>query len=144
MTGRTLRIELSAVALGLAFFASPAAAQLRVLHPSDAPFTPNRMGVASSAPLAAAGPTDPYALVVRFAKDQRAPLHTHPDTRIVTVLKGMLVMGNAEGKTIDINAGMVVLIPAGTPHSGWARDGAAEIVETGTGATATDMVVVKR
>jgi quercetin dioxygenase-like cupin family protein len=143
MTTTTVSTSLGTAALGLALCVVPAHAQLRILHPSAAPFAPNALGVAASAPLAAVGPGDPYAFIVRFAKGQRAVLHKHPDTRILTVLKGTLVMGMADGKTVDLVAGTVLLIPAGTPHSAWARDDAVEIVETGTGATATETVTKK-
>ncbi|TJY58284.1 cupin domain-containing protein [Sinimarinibacterium sp. CAU 1509] len=86
----------------------------------------------------------PYLLRARFDPGARTPPHTHPDTRIVTVLEGIYRFG--AGSTFDSTAlqdygpGVVLVIPAGTPHfSEGGRDGAV-VQESGTGPTGMQFV----
>lgn len=130
----------TAIALAAALAATTAAAQVRVLYPSDAPFARNPLGIEAARPLAPAGPNDRYVFIVRFAKGERAALHVHPDDRVMTVIKGTLTLGAADGSVRDVPAGTVLLMPANTPHSGWAKKGPVEIVETGTGLSGTTLV----
>ncbi|MEN9559495.1 MAG: hypothetical protein RLZZ502_706 [Pseudomonadota bacterium] len=82
-----------------------------------------------------------YALRVQLAKGGKIPPHTHPDTRLSTVLKGTLYVGfGAEFNENILHAvpsGAVYVAPAGTPHFLWAKDGDVEYQENGMGPTAT-------
>ena len=83
----------------------------------------------------------PYILRVRAAKGSRLEPHSHPDERQTTVLSGSIRVGFGdrfdEGRMVEIPAGAVLVVPAGTPHYVWARDGDAEYQETGVGPTGT-------
>lgn len=83
----------------------------------------------------------PYVLRVRAAKGSRLEPHRHPDERQTTVLSGAIRVGFGErfdeGRMVEIPAGAVLVVPAGTAHFVWARDGDAEYQETGVGPTGT-------
>jgi quercetin dioxygenase-like cupin family protein len=82
-----------------------------------------------------------YVLRVRLAEGGRIPPHTHPDTRVTTVLSGTLYAGFGaafdERSVIAIPAGVHYTAPAGVPHFLWAKDGGVEYVESGAGPSAT-------
>ncbi|MFC0408390.1 cupin domain-containing protein [Roseomonas elaeocarpi] len=82
-----------------------------------------------------------YASHVTYPKGVRNLPHTHPDARIVTVLSGTFYQGFGgtfdEAKLQALPPGSVVVIPAGTPHYGIARDGDVTLQEVGIGPTAT-------
>ena len=68
---------------------------------------------------------EPYVERVRFAPGAEFPLHTHPNTEVVTVLSG------AFGSTFDstdkakgqvLGPGSVLVVPGGTAHHVWAGD----------------------
>ena len=78
---------------------------------------------------------------VIYAKGVRILPHTHPDERVVTVLDGTFYQGIGtsfdESKAHALPPGSVVIIPPGTPHFGFAKDGDVTIEEIGIGPTAT-------
>ena len=82
-----------------------------------------------------------YVLRVRLAADGRIAPHTHPDQRNSTVLTGTLYVGFGEtfdeARVVAIPAGGVYVAPAQVPHYVWAKDGAVEYQEVGSGPTAT-------
>ncbi len=85
-----------------------------------------------------------YTLRVRLAKDAKIPPHTHPDTRMVTVLSGELFAGigstpDSEHGTL-LPAGSFMIVPAGEAHWSWAKSGEVVYQETGTGPTATNLI----
>lgn len=88
----------------------------------------------------------PYMLRTKLAANGQIPPHTHPDQRNATVLSGTIYVGFGEtfdaGKVVAIPTGAVYVVPAGTPHYIWAKDGNAEYQEAGVGPTAT--VILKR
>ena len=82
-----------------------------------------------------------YAVQVKFAPGAKAPVHTHPDERVLNVLAGVLYFGT--GSTFDesamkpLQAGSVVIIAPDQPHYVWAKDGEVVAQEAGFGPTAT-------
>ena len=82
-----------------------------------------------------------YVNHVIYAKGVQIMPHTHPDERVVTVLAGTFYQGIGEtfdeSKAHALPAGSVVVIPPGTPHFGFARDGDVTLQEIGIGPTAT-------
>ncbi len=85
-----------------------------------------------------------YVLRARFEAGARTPPHTHPDTRIVTVLAGVYRFG--VGSTFDAAAlqdhgpGVVLVIPAGTPHFSSGGEAGATVQESGTGPTGMQFI----
>ncbi|MFQ6547669.1 cupin domain-containing protein [Aestuariibius sp. 2305UL40-4] len=69
------------------------------------------------------------------------PPHSHPDERLSLVVDGVMFLGT--GETIDpateirIEAGSLVLTPAGTVHYMIAREGDVRILEIGSGPSGT-------
>lgn len=82
-----------------------------------------------------------YLLRVKLAADARIPPHTHPDARHTTVLSGTLYVGFGAAfdpaRVVAVPAGAVYVAPAGIAHYLWAKDGAVEYQEAGSGPTAT-------
>ncbi|HEY8063696.1 MAG TPA: cupin domain-containing protein [Methylosinus sp.] len=93
----------------------------------------------SAAPVsgAATQPGALYALSVKYAAGARSLPHTHPDTRVVTVISGRFYAG--VGGQIDeaslraLGPGDSIVVPADTVHYGWAKDGEVLLLETGVG-----------
>jgi len=85
-----------------------------------------------------------YTLRVHLAKDAKIPPHTHPDTRMVTVLSGELFAGT--GSAVDpshgrlLPTGSFMIVPAGEAHWSWAKNGDVVYQETGNGPTATNLI----
>lgn len=81
-----------------------------------------------------------YTIRVHIAKGGRIAPHTHPDTRILTIVSGEVYYGF--GETVDLanaklyRAGDVLSVPAGKPH--WAEASTSDVVyqEAGMGPTA--------
>ena len=80
--------------------------------------------------------SEPYVERVRFAPGAEFPLHTHPNTEVVTVLSG------AFGSTFDstdkakgqiLLPGSVLVVPGGTAHFVWAGDEGAVVQVHGMG-----------
>lgn len=93
------------------------------------------------------GPLDKpvlYVQRVRLPQGGMVPPHTHPDTRYVTVLSGELYAGRSETmeaeKTTQYPAGSYLVVPAGTVHYSWARNGEVVYQESGIGPTATNFL----
>lgn len=82
-----------------------------------------------------------YAFRVMILKGGKIPVHTHPDTRYSTVLRGTLYVGfgeaEDESKLVAVPTGGVYVAPAGLPHYLVARDGDVVYQEGGVGPTAT-------
>src|SRR5262245_27637051 len=92
------------------------------------------------------GPDIPgiYTVRVKMSPDSKMPPHTHPDTRMITVLSGELYAG--QGTAIDPStgklypAGTFFTTPANVPHYGWAKNGEVIYQESGSGPTPTTLV----
>jgi quercetin dioxygenase-like cupin family protein len=82
-----------------------------------------------------------YALRVTLRKGGKLPVHTHPDTRLTTVLSGTLYVGfgasEDESDMIAVPAGGAYVAPAHQSHYVWARDDDVVYQEGGVGPTAT-------
>lgn len=85
----------------------------------------------------AAQPGSLYVLSVKYAAGAKSLPHSHPDTRVMTVISGIFYAG--AGTRFD-EAGLRVLrpgdsmvVPASSVHYGWARDGEALLMEVGVG-----------
>jgi quercetin dioxygenase-like cupin family protein len=123
-------------------------AQAEITHktPSEMKFNPIPFAPgAESIYLASDGnKAEMYTLRVHLAKDAKIPPHTHPDSRMITVLSGELFAGT--GKTPDpangvlLPAGSFLVVPAGAVHWSWAKNGETVYQETGNGPTATNLV----
>jgi quercetin dioxygenase-like cupin family protein len=86
----------------------------------------------------------PYVLRVKLAPGTRIMPHTHPDSRITTVLCGTLYVGFVETldetEAVAIPPRAVYVTPANTPHFVMAKDEDAVYQESGTGPTGTTPV----
>ncbi|ATQ69344.1 MULTISPECIES: cupin domain-containing protein [Methylosinus] len=84
-----------------------------------------------------------YALSVKYAAGARSLPHTHPDTRVVTIISGRFYAG--VGGALDeaslriLGPGDSIVIPAETVHHGWAKDGEVLMLETGVGPTGASL-----
>ena len=84
--------------------------------------------------------TGPYTIRVHIAKGGRIMPHTHPDTRLITVVDGELCYGF--GAVFDENAckiypeGSYFLVPGNSPHFGLGKTGEAVYQESGVGPSA--------
>ena len=81
----------------------------------------------------------PYTFRAHLPAGLKLPAHTHPDTRTVTVISGVYYF--AAGDSFDESTirgygpGTVIVVPGGTPHFSWARDGDVFVQESGIGPT---------
>ncbi|MEO8038096.1 MAG: cupin domain-containing protein [Betaproteobacteria bacterium] len=84
-------------------------------------------------------PTQPASFIFRakIPPGYKLPPHTHPDARVVTVLKGTYYSGVGtefdEGKLRAFPAGSFYATPGNTPHFSATRDEEVVIQEMGTG-----------
>ncbi len=71
--------------------------------------------------------TGPFVVRVKVPAGAKIPPHSHPETRVYTVLSGVFYIGL--GTTFDPDrmrafpVGSVIVLPSGTPHFHWARSG---------------------
>ena len=78
-----------------------------------------------------------YTIRVHLDPGSKIPPHTHPDTRMITVLAGELHAGR--GTTFSEDAmkvygpGTFFVVPAGAPHFAWAKNGETVYQESGMG-----------
>jgi|HubBroStandDraft_5_1064220.scaffolds.fasta_scaffold1106605_1 quercetin dioxygenase-like cupin family protein len=85
-----------------------------------------------------------YSLRVKMADGARLKIHTHPDTRMITVLSGKLTAGrgtkyDAANETV-VPVGGFFVVPAGTPHYTRAAEGEVIYQENGFGPSPTNLV----
>jgi hypothetical protein len=130
----------------LAAIAAAACSQMPTPSPAwiDGPkFTP--MGATNPGAFSATldGSTSaaaPYTIRVHIAKGGKIMPHTHPDTRVVTVVDGELCYGF--GATFDPDAcklypeGSYFTVPGNAPHYGYGKTGDAVYQESGVGPSA--------
>jgi quercetin dioxygenase-like cupin family protein len=132
----------STTLLGLALPANAQTAPLIVGPESATWFSPpGNTTVKGAWLLGADKQAGPYVLRVILSQGGKMPVHTHPDTRVTTVLSGTLYVGF--GDTFDekqvkaIPTGSIYVAPANQPHYVWAKDGEVTYQETGLGPTET-------
>jgi quercetin dioxygenase-like cupin family protein len=81
--------------------------------------------------------TEIYTIRVHLDRGAKIPPHTHPDTRMITVLSGELLAGRGtefrEDAMQSFGPGSFFVVPAGAPHFAWAKDGEAVYQESGFG-----------
>jgi quercetin dioxygenase-like cupin family protein len=84
-----------------------------------------------------------YVIFAKYAAGAKSPPHTHPDQRVVTVISGVFRQGIGseinEQKMRVLPPGHAVIIPANTPHYGWAKEGEVVLQEAGMGPTGTNL-----
>jgi quercetin dioxygenase-like cupin family protein len=83
-----------------------------------------------------------YTFRVKMQNGAKLQIHTHPDTRVITVLSGTLYAGRGErydtaNETV-FSVGSFFSVPAGAPH--YTRAGEGEVIyqENGFGPTRFD------
>lgn len=80
-----------------------------------------------------------YLLLGQMEQGVVFPTHTHPDDRLTTVITGTMYYSTEPlfdpSDVVAYPAGSVVMTPAGTPHTMWAKDGAIVVQEAGAGPT---------
>lgn len=79
----------------------------------------------------------PYTIRVRITQGGKIMPHTHPDTRVITVVDGELCYGF--GTEFDPNScklypeGSYFVVPGNAPHYGFGKTGDAVYQESGVG-----------
>jgi len=144
----TIRRFIGGAGIGLLCLTAAAIAQTTITQklPADMKLVAIPFAPGGEAGYLAGDGTKPemYTLRVHLAKDAKIPPHTHPDTRMVTVLSGELFAGF--GATPDpshgtlLPAGTFMVVPAGEAHWSWAKNGEVVYQETGNGPTATNLI----
>jgi quercetin dioxygenase-like cupin family protein len=85
-----------------------------------------------------------YTIRVHLDAGAKIPPHTHPDTRMITVLSGQLLAGQGakfgEEATKTYGPGTFFVVPAGAPHFAWAKDGEAVYQESGFGPSPSALI----
>jgi quercetin dioxygenase-like cupin family protein len=82
----------------------------------------------------------PYTIRVHITKGGKIQPHTHPDTRLITVVDGELCYGF--GDAFDENGcklypeGSYFVVPGNVPHYGFGKTGEAVYQESGVGPSA--------
>lgn len=134
---------LTLAVLGLQSAQLMADAKPQVIHPDQMPWIspPALSGLSASWMLGKETEQTPYLLRVILRQGTQIPVHTHPDERQTTVLKGTLYVGF--GDTFDaqqlvaVPEGSVYIAPAHQAHYLWAKDGDVLYQEAGIGPTRT-------
>jgi quercetin dioxygenase-like cupin family protein len=85
-----------------------------------------------------------YVLYVKYTAGARSAPHTHPDERTVTVVSGTFYAGAGEkfddARLTPLRPGSIIVIPAGAPHYGWAKEGEVILQEAGLGPSGTTLM----
>jgi quercetin dioxygenase-like cupin family protein len=85
-----------------------------------------------------------HTLRVKMAPDAKLKIHTHPDTRMITVLSGKLWAGRGtkfdSANETTVPAGGFFTVPAGVAHYTRAGDGEVIYQENGCGPSATNLL----
>jgi quercetin dioxygenase-like cupin family protein len=140
--------NMAVVALALLFGTAFAGAQTAdvVIAPDQIkwvslPFAP---GAKAAWLLGAADKSEIYTIRVHLDAGAKIPPHTHPDTRMITVLSGELLAGRGakfgEEGTKTYGPGTFFVVPAGAPHFAWAKNGEAVYQESGFGPSPSALI----
>jgi quercetin dioxygenase-like cupin family protein len=114
--------------------------EVRILAPGAITFRADASVPGVSIALIDGNPKDgPYTVRAKFDRNVKVPAHSHPDTRVVTVISGTYYFGAGdrydEGTIKGYGPGTVIVVPANAPHyAGSAEDGAV-VQESGVGPT---------
>jgi quercetin dioxygenase-like cupin family protein len=125
----------------LSALAGPAfGADVKILAPGAITFTADANVPGVAVALVDGNPKDgPYTVRARFDANIKVPAHSHPDTRVVTVISGKYYF--AQGDKYDDKAikgygpGTVIVIPANTAHYAGSAEEGAIVQESGVGPT---------
>jgi quercetin dioxygenase-like cupin family protein len=86
----------------------------------------------------------PFTFRVRAAAGHKLAPHTHPDDRVITVIRGTYwsAVGDRwdDAKLIAFPAGSFYVVPAGVAHYSAVLEGETEFQESGIGPSRNDMV----
>lgn len=130
------------VAAALAQQAAPTTIVPGSLNLSPAPVGPGIFAAAAVGNLAQSGAL--YVLYVKYMAGARSAPHTHPDERTVTVVSGTFYAGSGakfdDAKLTALKPGSIIVIPAGVPRYGWAKEGEVILQEAGRGPSGTTML----
>lgn len=136
------------IVFAFAAVAAPVIAQTAgvTVMPNEVRYAPIPFAPGVNAAWMFGGPDVPgiYTVRVRMTPDSKIPPHTHPDTRMITVLSGELFAG--QGTAIDLTTGKLYspgtffTAPAGVPHYVWAKNGEVTYQESGSGPSPTALV----
>jgi quercetin dioxygenase-like cupin family protein len=84
----------------------------------------------------------PYVFMIRFPADEQVSPHSHPETRIYTVVSGTIYVGFGSrfdaAKTTVHAPGSRFVVPAGVQHFSMTTAAPATVEVDGVGPTATD------
>lgn len=144
------RIHLAcAIALLAASATGSQSPSVNVIRPENLSWAtpPNIPDISSAWVMGSESAKGTYVVRVKLRNGGRIPLHTHPDTRYSTVLSGTLYVGFGtvdDAQVVAVPAGSVYVAPANVPHHLWAKDGAVEYQEAGTGPTGTAVTAPSR
>jgi quercetin dioxygenase-like cupin family protein len=85
-----------------------------------------------------------YTIRAHLDAGTKIPPHTHPDTRMITVLAGEVYAGRdttfSEDAVKVYGPGTFFVVPAGAPHYTWAESGETIYQESGFGPTRTVLI----
>ena len=124
--------------------ADPPAAVMNIMRESDLKFAPSKVVPGAYQAIVwgnPAKPGEPYIVRNRFTPGTFSPLHFHPETRYITVLKGTWWVGSGpkfdKDATTPVPAGSTVVHHANQIHWDGAKDEETVVQITGIGPSAT-------
>ena len=125
---------------------TPDASEVKIITPNEIKYSPLPFAPGAEVVyLASDGKkSENYVIRVHLATGAKIPPHTHPDTRMLTVLSGDLFIGtgakfDSENTTL-VTAGTFFVMPSGVIHWAWAKTGEVTYQESGTGPSAFTLV----
>jgi quercetin dioxygenase-like cupin family protein len=144
-----IRIALAASLLGTLLSHSSAAPQnptVKFILPDSLKWGSTPLGADVRVAPVAGDPQKAGALYVLFSKyppGAKSLPHTNSDDRIMTVLSGTfyLAVGNPADEVIvqQLGPASVAMVPANTPHYGWAKEQEVVLQEAGNGPSSTKL-----
>lgn len=144
-----MRIQRTALIIGMVIlgFIGPASSQnseVRIVSPDQVEWRTVALFPDVKTATVSGNPQEGmYSIYAVYKAGGKAPSHVHPDARIVTVISGTFYSGigtEFDEKNLRVlRPGLTIIIPANTPHFGWAKEGEVMLLETGAGPTATKL-----
>ena len=113
------------------------------IAPQEIQWTENRDGQKTETIVLAGDPNrnSLYTIRVSIPKGMRIAPHYHPETRMVTIISGTLLVGYGtafdEAELKELPSGSFFTEPGGQPHFVWAADSDVVVQATGVGPTQT-------
>ncbi len=148
MNYRPMLGVIAAIGIGTALVVAPAVsqpAQPSIIEPETLHWSPTPVpGVKGTTIVGNPRATGLYVVLAKYERGVKAPPHTHPDQRVVTVLSGTFYAGTGaefdEANARPLRPGAIIVIPANAPHYGWAKDGEVIIQEVGVGPSGVQLL----